>query len=215
MSLIVRSSKRNPPKRRQRLRGGKKQNQLATRKFVTMALNKRIELLQQDVFGVFTIGTGSQPSALSNVLDGERANEVVTIKKLQQKFTISLNAATAANVLPSIRYIVFKWKPISVPTTGDILQSSAAANLMNSDYNFTNRQLYTILADRRFMLGRNSKEAVVSRWGKHLTQKMRFDDAGVPATATGIIYYLAVSDQTAVANQPTFSSYVRIEYEDA
>lgn len=222
MSTFIQTTGKNQARRPRRRanRGKGKKNQLVTKRVLDRAFATQIEMKKQDTFGQFPLSSVAQPSVITNIIPSApgvpgRDGEVATIKKIMYRATLEIAPTTALGNLPNMRFLVFKWKPISVPTTADILERTAANEIINSDYKYTNRQLYTILADRRVILGANSLQSHILKWSKRLNQKIRYDDAAAPATAQGMIYYIAVSDQVAPADEPVFNNFFRVEYGDA
>lgn len=184
------------------------------KQYVKSQLAVALEPNTHDIAGSNPITPTIQPSAMNNVLATQREGSCVNMTSIRFSWTLEDGSSTALNTSQA-RIIVFEWKALSVPTSADILETLTGAAIVNSPHRFTTRQFYRIISDEKMLLNPNCAVGRSEcREFKLGGVKKRFDDAGLPATTLGLIYFLAVSDD-ATLNAPVFNWSSRTIFTDA
>jgi len=185
--------------------------------YVQAQLGRKIEQRRFDTSGAFPASPTLAPTVVNNIPPANRDGEVVNFDEQHVRFTVAPSAAGFTTKGPvRFRYILFEWRPLSIPTTPDILETSTVASIINSPFRFTTRQFYRVLIDQVFSLHSNYKTVHdFQRVVKLKNQKVRFDDSVSPGDAVRLLYYLVVSDTATAADQPGFNYNHRTLYTDA
>lgn len=124
-----------------------------------------------------------------------------------------------------VRMVVFRWHPSAaagVPTVYSILEDTAPTAFVGTSnaplmpYNWADKQMYTVLWDRTFVLDAQSpQQAVVNLelYGKKLNPRINYVDASTSAVLNGL-YVMYISDSGAVSH-PTLTFTSELTFEDA
>lgn len=193
----------------------KKKVPFNVKKYVKREINKNIESVPIDnIVGSGSMTPAINPLPLNNVVAGSRNLTEITQLSLLSRVRVAFPATIGNNVSTECRIIWFKWKPISVPTTADILEDTTALQICRSPIQYINYQKFTILSDNRFTLSQGVKMSHTISKYFNKTQQIKFDDTAVPSTATNLTYILFLSDD-ATPNAPVIRYYTRQMIHDA
>lgn len=202
-----RRTARNPPRRE-----GKVPAQV--KDYVKNQLKVALEPVFYDKQGSFPIPPTSQPSVMNLIPSANREGERVNMDHVRFSFTI-YDGSAIATYTSTVRVLVFEWKALRLPTTNDILESTAITQIIQSPHRFTMRQFYRVLYDQKFQVAQGSAPgATVVKEFKLKGQAKRFDDGAVPPETLGLLYYLVVGED-ATLNQPLWNYSIRTVYTDA
>jgi len=186
------------------------------KQYVKSQLEANTELRSSDVAGSFTVSPTTAPSAMNNIAAANRDGEVVHFQHVRVSWTLTAPNAHALVNVALVRFLVFEWKPISIPTSADILESATpSSSIINSPHRFTNRQFYKVLIDEILPVGDYDQSGHKLVRNLKWNRKTRFNDGTAPASTMGLLYYLILSDQTVAAQQPLFHYAWRTTYTDA
>lgn len=158
------------------------------------------------------INTG-QIFSLSSIAQGDtnltREGNVVYPTSLRMKFSVTNAGAPGARLF---RVIVFKWRPDSTPTVGDILQNNDPLSFKDIDQRFNSNFIY----DRMFKLGTagaSNEKIIVNIVRKFSKYTMGFPSATSQANYNSL-WCLVISD-TATANIVIAEATSRLYFKDA
>jgi len=147
--------------------------------------------------------------------DFQRIGDKITIKRFRFRLQLYRNQVAAGVGVQSpnaVRFIMFQWKPNSVPVITDVLQGSS----IYSFYNWDNKSEYKVLLDRTAAFSQNGN---AESWIKKTLYKMNTFMAfqnGSATISTNIIYYMLLNDNGSTdTNQIGYSFSGRLEYTDA
>jgi hypothetical protein len=121
------------------------------RKEVKAMLNQNIMIKYLDS-GLLNqnVTAGGAVSALVNVPQGDtqsqRVGDVIFMSRME--FTFSLEMANA-DIYATSRIIIFQWFPNTIPTVASVLESPGSL-FCYSNYNFQNKDLYSIHFDKMY-----------------------------------------------------------------
>jgi len=187
--------------------------------------SKYFDLVNQT--GVSIDYNGITPVQISAVPQGStdtsRDGDVIIVKRL--KFAHSFrycgtntttNLSTAENV---VRLIVFTWKPFFsdvAPVVSAILQYYGAAYGPLSALAHDNRNQFTILFDKTFVLDGFASPFKVVKADLKLNHKIQYK-AGSSTNSAGGIFYLYISDATAGGGvyPASVASFYRLDFTDS
>lgn len=186
------------------------------KQYVDSQLKRTVELRKFDVVGQFGISPTVVPTVINNIPTANRQDEVVNFESLEVKLTLAIPVTFTLKGPAMVRYMVIEWKPLSIPTLNDILETVTPISIINSRHRLTTKQFYRVLIDETFQLFSSWQTAQKFQRTLNLgNKKVRFDDGVVPADAVGLLYYIAVSDQSVAGEQPLFNYSHRVTYTDA
>jgi hypothetical protein len=185
------------------------------KQYVKSQLTQHIELRKFDIYGGFPLtAVGLGPSAsLSLVPLANRDGEVVNF--VHQRLSITLLTDPNATTTTRVRFMVFDWYPITVPTVADVLEDVTQPNIIQTAHRFTTRQFYRVVSDTVFCFapfaGMTSANKVFELKNH---RKVRYDDAIAPPAAMGLRYWIVCTDNVGLTF-PFLSYASRLEFTDA
>lgn len=187
----------------------------ALKRYVQSQLTQNIELRKFDISGTFPLNAvGLGPSAsLSLVPAVDRDGEVVNFHT--QRLSITVLTDPNATMTTRVRFMIFDWFPITVPTVSDVLEDVTQPNIIQSAHRFTTRQFYRVVSDQVYCLapfaGMTSFNKVFELKNH---RKVRYDDAIAPPAAMGLRYWIICTDNIG-AVYPALAYHARLEFTDA
>jgi len=113
----------------------------------------------------------------------------------------------------AVRYIVFVWKPSTIPTVTNILESVGAVYAPYAHYSPDNQGNFTILYDKLHYIGTGMTVTGTSN-AVHLKVNRTVQYTAGTTTGQNIVYRLVVSDSGAVTH-PSVTSYAMTRFSDA
>lgn len=182
--------------------------------YVHAQLTRNIELRKLDTSGGFPL---TAPTAIltdtTRVPVANRDGLVVNFTKYRMAFSIITDPNAASTT--RVRILLVEWFPTSIPTAAQILESVTQPNVIQSAYNFGNRQFYRVIKDTVYALAPYAgKTSVHESWDTKYSKKVRYDDTAGAPISMGLRYWIACTDNVG-AVFPHVAYYARAEFTDA
>lgn len=192
----------------------KKENQVATKKYVKNVLSRTIETKIFDYQSYNNISSVPFLQDLSQVAQGtlvtNRIGDTVKPTHLDIRYVY-----TVADVTNLMRLIIFKWHPddaSDAPQANEILEDTTTSYACISPYKWQDRERFTVLYDHKFTFATPS--VIQREFSKTIKLRGNLSFNGTGLTGSSHIYFLLVSD-SAAALHPQCLFYSRLYYKDA
>lgn len=197
-----------------------KQSKLNPRqkKEVKKMVKGQIELKSFDTGGFPSVATTGavtrQTSIPQGVGNSQRIGDDVQLVKMDLSYEWAI-----ADPFNTVRIIYFQWHmddAFSIPGLNDILFTAPSNDPTNALYNFSNRDKYKILYDKRHFLeaGSEGSESFSKKLSIKIPHKTLSYNSGGVLTGTNNIYQLLVTDSNTVLH-PSCMNHIRFYYRDA
>nr|DAV77983.1 MAG TPA: capsid protein [Circoviridae sp.] len=207
-------ARRSAPKRK---RNYKKKVSPTVKQYVKRTLAARIEDKYTDSTYASYAPTWTYNSWVTAITmptvgtsDNERIGDKIRPTKLQicgQMYGI--------NVSHVIKMIFFRWHPNTTPTGNDIMDSNytGTARAIWAPYNHNQRQSYTILKTKQFVVSLTGTQNVPFKFNISRKKLANIQFANGGATGTNLIYCLMIQD--GFSTLAVVDMVARLWYEDA
>lgn len=137
--------------------------------------------------------------------DGDR------LLPISLRFSYVLYGETYSSVF---RILIFRWKPDSVPTVGDVLFTTGSGYAVTCDYQHDQRNQFEILYDKKHTVSNNggSELVVVTKSLKMAKKQVDYTAGGT--SGSNKIWAIAISDRS-LATSGTIAMTYRLNFTDS